>query len=530
MSKFISISTFSSLFSSHADLLSAEGLEKFKTELNAVKGQEICRTHGIERWELEHFVSTLNISEHVVFYGWIAQNSTLESVLMRKGELTPFEDSARHLKHKLSEQYKRFVSPYLSKALLRHSGEDKKTLSVAMTYTRLLDTDHCAVIEEQLLKSIHDEIKQAKDQMKQVLEEQELVELIQPLCSDEVIACMNQLSRSMYAAKLNYVDDMLAAIRTKSCTARFANWILKRMELVQLNKEHAYKINDLRQELRDGTLKVRNSGVKGRAPIRWKTMITTTVILLFALFIVYIVVYQPFSDVQGTELSDNTSFQQFTIEERKKIDSLLKDMNGNAHEDEMWIDQGIPIIGGSSVISIRTEFDNQNMEEIYQDLNKDAELQEQGYTDTCLRAVQYKRLPGVKNLADKKGSIEAMVRNDSDYDVVLFVADSYTNGEVYSMQIKSGDIQVFEISKDYTLLMVVGNTYQTYSPPNVAVDELPSSNYTHHFCDTDHNHKESINTPYKLTRQTLGKTKFLITGKLGGYVNLLDIYGVLEPM
>ena len=530
MSKFISISTFSTLFNSHSDLLSVDVLEKFTIELRSAKGTEVCRLNGIERKELDHFIKTLESPENIVFYGWISQNKALENVLLGNGNLQLFEDVSRILEHKLSENCKRFLSPYLSDALLRYSKEEKRTLSLALSYTRLLDTDHSAVVEGQLIKPIQEEIKLAKSEMKKVLEEQELIKLIQPLCSDVVIECMNQLSRSMYATKLNYVDDMLAAIRTKSCTSRFANWLLKRMELVQLNKEHAYKISDLRTELRDGRLSVRNSGSKGIAPIRWKTVITTSIILLFVFFVTYIIIYQPFSDVAGTELSDNTSFQQFSVEERKKIDSLLKEMNGNGLQNDIWIDQGIPIIGGSSTISIRAEFDNQNMEDIYQDLNKDAVLQEQGYIDTCTRALQYKRLVGVKNLVDKSGGIETMIRNDSDYDVILFVADQKSNGDVFSMEIKSGDIHVFNMDKNNTLLMVVGNTYQRYSAPNVARNELPSSNYTHHFCDTDYNHKESINTPFLVTKQNSGKTKFLISGKLGGDVKLIDIYGVLEMM
>jgi hypothetical protein len=528
MPKFISISTFSTLYSSHADILSAEGLGAFKAKLVSTEGLTICRAKGIEKWELEHFVSTLDSPENLVFYGWIAQNPGLEKLLTQKGELTKFEISSVQLKHQLFESYKRFISPYLSQALLRFKDADKRTIAVAFSYVQILDADHSAVVEEQLFGSIQKELKSAKSRMKELFEEQELVDLIRPLCSDEIVLCVNRMSRSMYASKLNYVDDILGAIRSKACTARFANWILKRMELIELNQEHAYKINDLRKELREGSIRVRNTLETGRAPTPWKTIVTTLLIALIGAFIFYVVKYQPFSDVESPKLTDNTAFTQFTIDERLKIDSLLREMGGDREDEDIWIDNSIPIMGGSATVSTMTEFENERMQGIYEDLLKDANLQERGYSDTCVRAMQYERPNGVKDLKSKTGRVEAMIRNDSEYDVIVLVSENKSGGNVHSMFLRAGEIKVFDIDEENTLTLVAGNTFHDYSPPNITADELPSASFKHHFCDIDMNYGKSINTSYVLKRLNGGKTKFMVTGDLGGSFALLDIYNVLE--
>jgi len=530
MPKFISISTFSALYSSHADILSPEGLEAFKSKLLSVEVTRVCHEKGIEKWELEHFVSTLNVPENLVFYGWVAQNSGLEKLLTQKEGPVNFEINSVQLKHQLFEAYKRFISPYLSEALLRFTNADKRTISAAFSYVKLLDPDHSAVVEEQLFKSIREELKSAKGQMKEVFEEQELVDLIRPLCSDEIMLCVNRMSRSMYASKLNYVDDILGAIRSKACTARFANWILKRMELVELNQEHAYKINDLRKELQEGSIRVRNSLETGRAPTPWKTIVTTLLVALIGAFIFYVVKYQPFSDVEPPKLTDNTAFTQFSIDERLKIDSLLKEMGGDREDEDFWIDNSIPIMGGSATVSTLSEFENDRMQGIYEDLLKDANLQENGYSDTCVRAVQYKRRSGVKDLKAKTGRVEAMIRNDSEYDVIVLVSENQSGGNVYSMFLKAGEIKVFEFDVENTLTLVAGNTFHDYSPPNVTTDQLPSTSFKHHFCDIDMNYGRSINTSYLLKKINGGKTKFMVTGDLGGSFALLDIYNVLESL
>jgi len=529
MAKFISISTFASLYDSQSDLLSPEGLDKFIARLNSTEGVDICREKGIERWDLEEFISTLRTPEHLVFYGWISQHKPLENLLTKKSDLTEFQDNAKYLDHQLTEAFKIFVSPYLADAMLRYVGESFDIVSKALSYSGLLDSDHSATVETQLFKGIQDTVKAAKAEAKQFSDEEALVAILQPLCTDEIVHCVNNLSRSMYAARLGYVDDILSFIRYRACTTRLANWILKKMELIQLNSEHKYKINDLRKELSEGALHVRNSGVKGSSPVRWTAGLITLVILAIVGFVIYLVIYQPFSEVNGPEISENTAFQQFSVEERKKIDSLLKEMSSSRSDDDYY-DQGIPIMGGNSVMTLRSSFENREMEEIYQDLNKDAILQDQGYIDTCLKAVKYERPAGVGDLEKKKGAVEIMIRNDAEYDVILFVSEPTSYGQVHSLFLRSGEIKVFQMDLDNTLLLVVGNTFQAYNPPNVAADELPSSNYTKHFCDTDYNFGVSINTPYVLVDDNNGKTKFLISGQLGSTVDLVDIYGVLEGM
>lgn len=532
MARFISISIFSPLYSSQADLLSSEGLEAFKERLLSNEGSDLCRKNGIERWELDAFIALLNTPEHIVFLGWVSQNKALESLLSKDELSAAFADGSKHLEHHLAEGYKRFLSPFLAESLLRFTGKDKPTLARAFSFVQLLDNDHNALVETQLFKAIQDEIQEAKSTAKLLREEQELVDLVRPLCSDEVLECVNRLSRPMYATKLNYVDDMLGFIRSKSCTARFANWILKRMEEVKLNREHAYKLNDLRGDLREGTIQVRNNLEKGRTPFRWKTLLTAILTLAIIGFVIFISVYKPFSNVEGPELSENTSFKQFTLEERKKIDSLLKEMDGQRiHDNDDWLDTTATILGSNTPIVLRQSFKNSRMETLYADLAKDADLQENGYTDTCIRAIPYKRLKGVKDLLEHDGAIETMFRNDSDFDVVVFLAEEKTNGIVCSALIKSGEIKIFHMDRDNTLLLVVGNTYQVYTAPaGVLADELPSHMFTHHFCDTDGNYKESINTAYRVENLTSGKTKFLLRGKLGEYVDFLDIYDVLEPL
>ena len=528
MPRFIPIRLFRVLYGSFSDLLSEDGIDAFMKNLNTEAAQGILEKEKINAIEFAQFVSSVRDPMNVVFFGWVEQSIVL-SQFLGDGPVSFFEDNQRYLEHKYGDRYKGFLTPHLTEKLLKYSGEQSSTILFnAFSFVKLLDNENRATVENHLFEGIRELLEKIKNEAKNIEKEQGLIDLIKPACSDEYIGCVNALSRESYYLKLAYVDGILGVIRSGGCTSRFANWILKRMELVLLNNEHKYRITDLRQELREGKLVVKNQG-SGKTPFRWNNLLLGifTVIVLGGVF--YIIYYKPFSQVQSNEFVTNASFKKFTIEERRKIDSLIQTMNVNRNLEDQFVDQGLPIFGGNSSLTIRKEFKNETMERVYHDLILDAELQDRGIKDSCLSEIKYKRLPGVKDLTFKKGQIEGMIKNESEYDVVLFVSENKTGGEIHSMLIKMGQTKTFQIDKYNTIMAVAGNAYQNYRlPQNANAIDVPSDEYKYHFCETDYSYKESINTVYKVVNGSNGKMKLMLSGNTGGYFNLIDINGSLE--
>ncbi len=530
MQRFISLSYFKPLYVNHTDLLSDEGMAEFLERLSGQEGEELRREHAISDADFNNFLETLKNPTSIVFYGWVSYNTALLHFLSNAKIEDAYEDIFSHLLHQLSEEYQRFLSPYLAERLLNYAREkDKVVLAKAFSFVVLLDDDHRAVIENQLFASIQQELRELKNGQKENVEEQVLINAVKPLCTDEVIECVNYLSRASYSLKLEYVDLLLEMIRSKACTIRFANWILKRMELVQLNREHVYKIHDLKRELKSGELVVKNHG-KGRTPFRWKNTLLFLFFVGIAASVFCLIYFKPFSDVTDHQFTNNTSFKQFTQDERKQIDSLLQEIGGDLRPEDEIIDQGVPLIGSSSTLILRVPYVNETLELIYQDLLKDEDLKALGHLDSCSAKTKFSRRADVVDLSTKKGSVAGMMRNDSEYDVILYIAANSKNGAVASFLLKKGDTKTFEFSKGETMMLVVGNEFQPFNAPSVAQELLPSKKFTHHFCETDANYRESMNTGYRLIDDSQKKVKFLLTGDQGGYFHLLDLKNVLEEL
>lgn len=530
MSKFIPVQTFNQLYSSFSELLTDSGIKNFIIKLDGPEGKDIANQLQIEEKDLFTFRESMSDPQNILFHGWVEENGSLQNLLV-EGRLKKYDDSSNHLKHQFLEKYQVFLSPYLSNNLLQYKGEEDLTiLENAFSYVCLLDKNHRPTIESQLFEVIKNNVSNSVNSCKIIKEESELIELVKPLCDDRIISCVNSLSRASYAYKLGYIDEVLKVLKYKSCTPRFANWILKKLGAVQLNNEHEYKVKGLRKDLKEGDLAVRNHG-KGGAPIKWGNIITLMLTFIVGGLVFWVVKYKPFSDVNDPQFTNDTSFMQFSKEERKKIDSLLVSMKGNLNNEDLMIDQGIPLIGESDQLTLRKTFLNASMERVYQDFIKDAEIREGKIPDSCQGNMSFEPIIGSKVLSSNSGKVEAMIKNESGYDAIIVVAEDNKGGNLYSMLLKQGETKSFKMNYYNHLMVIPGNDFQAYSiPKGISVDELPSDKFKHYFCNVDFNYLQAINTTYQLTGMQNGKAKFLLMGDKGLNFHLIDINGVLEDV
>ena len=524
MADFLPIKAFQSLYGSFSELLTPEGIANFQKRIEN-EGEAVFKEKAFSAVEKQDFILSLNDPKIILFHSWVEQNSVLNT-LLSEGKLNHFSDTSKHLQHQYAEEFKFFVSPFLSAILLKFSGTTVFSERLnALSFCVLLDKKHNAVVESQLFSPLLKEVKSTTDSCKVITDEKDLIDRVTPLCKPELIECVNYLSRASYALKLEYVDAVLSVLKYKSCTPRFANWVLKELKNVQLNTEHEHKITDLIRDLKKGDLTVRNHGKEKRI-IKASTVLTFLSVFLLAGTVFWFVKYKPFADIEEEEFFNETSFMQFSLEERKKIDSLLLVMNGNVKDDQLKIDHGNPLIGENDVLTFRQKFKNSSFEEIHTDFVLDAE-QREFFSDSCETAIPFQQIEGTKSIQTKKGSTEAMLKNESDYDVILVIASDQKKGKVYTTLIKSGKTISFNLERYDVLFLVAGNDLNAYKRNEAEKEQMPSEHFKASFCEIDDNYLRSISTVYRMNNPDLSKVKFLLTGKKGAYFSFIDLHSVL---
>lgn len=527
MARWIPLALFNELYSKQTDLLSEEAHAQFISKLESDAVRSICDQNSINWLDFQSFLASVKQPEAIVFHSWVASNSALENALLSQKIDASFEDKGGFLNHTLSASFRKFVTPFLSPALLKDIPNDVELLAVRFSYVGLLDVDSRATVEYQLFQYIQQKLTMLRET--EVLKtEQELIDCVKPMCSDSIIYAVNQLSKASYALKMEYVDVIMETIRTPACTVRFANWILKQLERLTLNQEHLNKLNALRRELAEGKLQVKKYETS-QAPIRWKRILASIFLIGLIGFGFYIWIFEPFNKAEVYSSDASAKMNDFSESELKVIDSLVNKIEVSSFLEGQEIDPGIVIPRGQQ-ITLRKPFKNVLMEQLFSDLNKDAALKENYYLDSCINSTSFERFVGVRDLAQKTGSKSVKFRNESAYDLIIYVAEDRQYGAVHSVYLKSGATATFQMNVGDVVTTVAGKELTLFSPPvGSKEEEKPSRPFKVHFCKTDNNYFESVNTSLRLEETEKKTIKFMVTGRRGDDYRLIDVNDVATP-
>lgn len=531
--QYLSLNALRETLNFHSDLLQNEQQQKILIEIekHSNQGEIQIGKKTFDSAAVKTFILSLD-AKKLVFIDWIDQKKDLLSLL--EGELSPklFRDTHNWKEHALYPDFQQFLSPYLQDSfLLFREGIPNEKLLITFSYASLLPSDDKMFIEQMLFKPFQNKFESSKEFLIHSKSEKELMLHLDPFCNDSVIGVINYLSRTSYATKLWYLDQMLWVIQQKACTIRLANWILKQLERIALNPEHEEKINDLKKDLQHGKIKTKNTLIHKKNRWSRSTLLTGFIVLVLAFSVVWIIVEKPFSSTDDNQFESSTSFEQFTKEERKKIDSLLREIQPNQGKNKPQIDPSNPILGNGISLEIRKPLENVRMEDLYQNLLIDVELHEQNLIDSCSvfpsKSAGNQQYAGVKNANSSKGKIEILFKNESDYDVYLLAFEDETKGKIYSKLIQKKTMVNLKFNIGDQFLFIAGNQLGKFIAPKNSTS-LPSTDFDHHFCQVDENYSETISTFYILERPQSGLNKLLFSGDKNGYFSVIDLYGVLE--
>jgi len=532
--KFISLQALKVTLQFEGDFSDKSQLEKVSSLIESASEQGQLEVDGqlYSTVELQHFIQELDLTK-IVFLDWIDQHAALKSLLLGKATTNDFSDDQNWKGHTMYAPFQAFLSPYLLPQLLRFKENEVLEVTVrAFSFAQLLPETDRMFIEQLLFRGIQERFDASKEKIIAAANEQALLEEIHAFCSDDMLRGLNYLSRSSYATKLWYVDQLLWIVRQKACTVRLANWLLKQLEQIELNPEHLEKITELKRELKEGKIRVKNTLVQNKLHISFRSIAASSLIVALLVLVVWIVWKKPFSETPNDINQSATSFEQFSKEERIKIDSMLREIEHKYQPELYDTAANNPLMGNGVSLAIRVPLKNERMEELYTNFLIDADLHNLGLYDTTSPIFTAKErakafYSGVKDVKNKAGKHLTMVKNESGYDVYCFVYSNQKKGAIYSTVLKKGASVNLKVDTDEHLLFIPGNKLGTYKAPKNQA-ELPTKMFNHHFTEVDINYTEGINSIYYLANPQPGTNKLLLTGDKGTYFTVVDLYGILE--
>ncbi len=437
-----------------------------------------------------------------LFFSWIETNKSLLEFLTLKHPTKLYKDPFQHLNHGFSTEFKNFISPFIADEIVSNTSIlDVKRIELNASFLCLLNDDYRSKVEIKFVSFFRDLLASIADEVKILSSEEELLKKIKPICSSEIISILNQLSRSNYAIKIQYVDQLLNVINSNACSLRFANWIINQLFKIELNKEHHIKIEQLSSELSKGKIQVKNHFESTKSSNQSKNKKFALIgIIIFAFISISILYFKPFESKKNRILSEHSAYEQFTVAERKEIDSILKTIETNQNEN-IGEDQD-SFFGESASLYSEHKFKNEKMSKLYTDLILDAELVDKGqivpfksYSTQKQKAIFY---PNVKKLVNSNKEQKIRFTNESEFDILLFIIDNNSGGSLYSRIIFPNETIDFEVNLYDEFLFIPGSKFGPFVSPKVAKDELPSPYYRYHFNQVDFNYVNGIRQVYRM--------------------------------
>lgn len=490
----------------------------------------------VEFEQLRSFIAVLDHPGIVVFDQWIMQFSGLRQVLL-DGSLSKNNfDPKIILEHRLFPDFSRFVSPFLLPRLLEKtaSGEDVNMLFAA-TYINLLDNDAQLILQDKLASWLKNKMAVSLENAQAAKTELLLVQAMGKLVSDEMIAFVNQFTKSFYAVKIAYIDGVLGTMKFPACSHRMGNWLAGQLKKLILNPEHHEKIKEITGTVKSGKVAFSNQNGKiAVSPHALKTITWTVSFLVFA-GLVYFFWFDPFGKFTNAPppIENQSAFEQFTKEERMQIDSLIRSMTPEEMApEEFFGDQMLHLPPADMNVIYREPFQNAKAEQFYTDCLKDQELFATGMIDSChaypAKKAKEKMYPAFTKLAEHTGKQAMFLKNGTVYQVLVLVFSNEKDAPVFSALMNPDDNLSFSMNPSEVILFLPGNDWAQFITSAVSPDELPSDNYKHHFCQQDENFKAMLYAPYTLKSVQEKTVKLMLNESEDTDFFLLDLHKALE--
>lgn len=469
--------------------------------------------------ELNVFLIHLKHPNAPIYTGWIEQWRGLNEILTSGSTSIQFNDYLKLQGHTLFPEFTQFITPLLFTPLFRQS--EQVILNETLEYIVLLEPDSCAVLENSVFSNIRELLGKTKElQLKNAVTEDDLIASVHNVINEQIIRILNSFSKRSYVHVVEYVNDCFLILKSKGCTVRMANWMVKQLRQLKLNPEHLQQLTEFQTDLKTGNFIIENKGRKQK-----KTLILSLLPLIgivsFLVLIVWLLVFKPWSEhVPPQEQEMASSFTQFTVEERKHIDSLVKSIQPdpvlNLEVDDFYIE------GRELMVDARKAIANDIVNTFYQSWEEYVVSDSIHSPETCKqlsKKIKTSSLPSeFSKLTDKKNGKPAFFRNESEYMIQIVVFNNNPGNKAYYQELKKNEQIEFNLAIGEHIGIVAGKTAIPYKSTNESIV----------FCEFDNTTVNSLLTTYVLKQSNSFNYKFLVTGTDVYDFQLVDMYGVLE--
>lgn len=463
--QFIRLSALKMAFPETAFPLETAASDDFRTRFYAfVSGLQLTIP------ETEQWLSALAAPETILFMEWTEQETELAFLLDQQPKLCAFRNRTRITGHAMFPAFQRFITPFLHvrlvKLLADASGE---TLRDGMSFIPLM-TERASEFVQQV---VYDRLKprQAKvlQNIAEAKTENELLLTVSKELNPVLIETLNGFTGAFYSAKTAWIEVLRATAEHKAATRRLVVHLSKELGKLHLNPDHKNELEFLEKSVRSGQVKVEGRRMPVKRVIALSIAGSAIVVLIVFLWKL------PVEAEQQPE-QERTSFMDFSVDERLKIDSLLQHERMEREHQDNTVDQSdLDYVGQQ--LQVKIPFANQDAERIFSKWESCDSTNIRPRTEDSKR--DGRAFPTTEKLDTKKGTITARFQNDTELSVLIVVFRDKEDEYVYSEYVEKNAGTRFRLNPGEYLFVLPGSKV----PEHLKAERLPFEQADSRFFD-----------------------------------------------
>lgn len=502
--RFIRLSTLKTQFPEYRFPLTGTEADTFRPVFYAsdsAKNQSIPET---EQWLL-----SLQSEEFVLFLDWTEQERNLTQVLEGTETFRPFQNNTRVTQHAMFERYRKFVTPFLQPRLNELLSDCKPEIwQDALTYLTLLTERESELTQQIVYDRMREQHALAEQLIRKAKTEDELLNLVRNNLKPELIAALNLFTPAFYQAKTAWIQLLRLVAEHSAATRRLVLYMSKELQQLHLNPDHLKELQELDKSVKSGEVKVESTSWPLKRIIYLSLGLAALVALIIFIWLI------PAKPVEETP-QEKTAFMDFSVGERKTIDSLLQEIRmQREHPDDNALDRSdMTYVGEELVVNI--PWKNQAAERLINDWMERDTINRTPRTEDS--KADDRSFPSTELLSDKKGTITARFQNDTPLSVMIMVFRDREDEWVYTQYVEKNGIISFQLNPEDNLFVLPGSKV----PNHLNAGGLP-------FEQLDSRFFENLETAYVVDDNSPHKIK-LIWKALNSYdFYLIDINRALN--
>lgn len=495
---------------------------------NYANGKEFkLYSNLISSEELISFLSLIKGDENLIFDQWICGNNNLFLLITENKLLKNDFQLDKYENHFLFYPFIKFVSPFLTAVLLRNFDSKKeKELVAVSSYIPLLTKDDSFIIQTKLVSFVSSQWKIVESKFPSLNTENELVQEIGFYFSKEKIELLNYLTKEFYSSKIELIEQGLAVFKHPFTSNRLAFWVIKQLNLLELNSEHKEKLKTISNSIKIGEniYFKRISTTKSNFPII-KVSIYTSIIILFGLTLIYFINQNKYAE---SELS-RSAFENFSKEERIRMDSLLQTIQPKKSEANRKFDSGNGYLHLTPLgieLKNRNPYKNEKIEKFLSNEVKIQDLISTGKIDSCSKLsskyVTNLSIYDFDKFENKKGKNKVFLKNESEYQVIILNYENNSGKKVYFHLLNTKEEVIFFSETNSSLIFLPGKNFgKVFSK---------DSNFENpfHFCFVDENYEKMLFESFEIKSNFNEKIKIQFNNSVSKGFYFIDVYNSLE--